>query len=86
LIGLAIGGWFAFVFVRTASREVCGNDPFLRAAKFGALAGIVAVAVHSLVDFGLHITINAMVSTVLLAIVVMSGVGLKDESHPFGVR
>lgn len=79
LIGLAIGIWFAFVFVRAARREVCGNDPYLRAVKFGALAGIVAVAVHSLVDFGLHISINALVFTVLLAIVVISAVGLQDE-------
>ena len=56
-------------FVRTTLKEVHRNDRYLRAAKFGALAGIVAVAVHSLVDFGLHLTINAAVFTVLLAIV-----------------
>jgi O-antigen ligase len=44
---------------------------FARAATLGALAGILTVAVHSLVDFGLHITINALVFTVLVAIVAL---------------
>jgi O-antigen ligase len=44
---------------------------FARAATIGALVGILTVAVHSLVDFGLHITINAVVFTVLVAIVAM---------------
>jgi O-antigen ligase len=79
LIGLAIGVWFALLFVSMARREVHGNDRYLRAAKFGALAGIVAVAVHSLVDFGLHLTINAALFTVLLAIVMISAGGLSDE-------
>ncbi len=78
LIGLAIGSWFVFAFVRAARRQVWNDDPYLWAAKFGALAGIVAVAVHSLVDFGLHLTINALVFTVLLAIVIISDVGLQD--------
>jgi len=79
LIGLALGAWAAFAFVRTALREVYGNNRYLRAAKFGALAGIVAVAVHSLVDFGLHLTINAAIFVVLITIVMISGDGLKNE-------
>jgi O-antigen ligase len=78
LVGLAIGVWLVFVFVKAVRREVWGNDSFLRAAKFGALAGIVAVAVHSLVDFGLHTTINAIVFTALLAIVVITSGELND--------
>jgi O-antigen ligase len=79
LIGLALGAWAAFAFIRTALREVHENSRYLRAAKFGALAGIVAVAVHSLVDFGLHLTINAAVFVVLITIVVISGDGLPGE-------
>lgn len=45
------------------------HNSFARAATIGALVGILTVAVHSLVDFGLHITINAVVFTVLVAIV-----------------
>jgi O-antigen ligase len=47
------------------------SNSFARAATIGALVGILTVAVHSLVDFGLHITINAAVFTVLIAIVAM---------------
>lgn len=81
LIGLAIGTWLAVVFIRVARRQTHGKNSYLRAAKVGALAGIVAVAIHSLVDFGLHITINAVVFTALLAIVIISDSGLKDEVH-----
>lgn len=45
------------------------SNSFARAATIGALVGILTVAVHSLVDFGLHITINAVVFTVLVAII-----------------
>lgn len=81
IIGVAIGVWFAVALVRTAKRKLsklrssdgaAGSAQFARAATLGALAGILTVAVHSLVDFGLHITINALVFTVLIAIVCMS--------------
>lgn len=78
LIGLALGIWAAFAFVKTALKKVHGDDRFLRAAKFAALAGIVAVAVHSLVDFGLHLVINAAIFTVLISIVFVSAEGFED--------
>jgi O-antigen ligase len=70
LIGLAIGIWFIVVFVRAAYCKVRAADRYLRAVKLGALAGIITVAVHSLVDFGLHIPVNALVCTALVALVV----------------
>ena len=76
LIGLAIGIWFAVAMIRTARQKLGqlrgateNGNSFARAATIGALAGILTVAVHSLVDFGLHITINALMFTVLIAIV-----------------
>jgi O-antigen ligase len=78
VIGLIIGAWFAFALVRTAQKKLAqpqtedrGNS-FTRAVTIGALVGILTVAVHSLVDFGLHITINAVVFTSLVAIVCMN--------------
>lgn len=75
VIGLGIGIWFAIALVRTAQKKLNklraaepGNS-FARAVTVGALAGILPVAVHSLVDFGLHITINAVMFTVMVAIV-----------------
>ena len=79
VIGVAIGLWFALALVKTARRKLnelrsdkagASSASFERAVTLGALAGILTVAIHSLVDFGLHITINAVVFTVLVAIVV----------------
>lgn len=69
LIGVLLGVWFLVEFVRSARRAVRQVGPFQRAAAWGAIAGILAVAIHSLVDFGLHVTINALVVTVLIAMV-----------------
>ena len=68
LVGLALGGWFAvIVFVRTRENMAARNR-FRRAACLGAAIGIAGVAVHSLVDFGLHAIVNALVFTTLIVI------------------
>lgn len=79
VIGLAIGFWFALALIRTAKQKLAelraaSDKPALyqRAVTLGALAGILTVAIHSLVDFGLHITINAVVFTVLVSIVCLA--------------
>jgi O-antigen ligase len=68
VIGVLIGIWFIVEFARSARRTFGTADHFHRAVALGAMAGILAVAVHSLVDFGLHTTINALVFTVLIAV------------------
>jgi O-antigen ligase len=81
IIGLAIGFWFVLALIRTARRKLARlrsadvadtSTSFVRAAALGALTGIMTVAIHSLVDFGLHIPINALIFTVLVAIVAMN--------------
>jgi O-antigen ligase len=78
LIGVAICVWFAVALVRTLLRKLArlrtaaGRGSFTRAATLGALTGILTVGIHSLVDFGLHIPINALIFTVLIAIVAMN--------------
>jgi O-antigen ligase len=68
LIGAAFVVWFIALFLNELiirprqSPEVAGAYPG------GALAGIFAVALHSIVDFGLHVTINALVFIILIAI------------------
>jgi len=59
LIGFAIGVWFAVVVVRMMRKN-------LSAMSFGAVLGLTGVAAHSLVDFGLHIMINAVVFITLI--------------------
>lgn len=68
LIGAALGAWFLFLLIKTFYRQLRAVDRFQRAAALGALVGFSGVAVHSLVDFGLHITINAVVFVVLIVI------------------
>ena len=68
VIGVALVVWFLVVFVRDARRRLRSSDPFYRAACLGALAGMFGVAIHSFVDFGLHITINALVLFCLIVI------------------
>jgi O-antigen ligase len=77
IAGVALLAWFAIVIVRQAGKALSVTDGFQRAVASGAIIGLVGVAVHSLVDFGLHITINALVFVALVAIL-----GLKAITPP----
>jgi O-antigen ligase len=69
LIGAALALWFIIALVlRARARLQRSPDPFRRTACLGALAGLFGVAVHSLVDFGLQITANALICMVLIVI------------------
>ncbi len=69
IIGVALLLWLAIVLVSQARKALNATDGFQRAVASGALIALVGVAVHSIVDFGLHITANALVFVALLAIV-----------------
>jgi O-antigen ligase len=68
LVGVLLFLVFPFLFVRRARARLRGGTAFTRAVSLGALAGLFGVAVHSLVDFGLHITANAFVCAALVAL------------------
>lgn len=68
LIGIVLAGWFVVQFSRYARTQLSARDNFRRAACLGAICGMFGVAVHSFMDFGLHITINALVFAALLVI------------------
>lgn len=78
LIGCALVGWFLVVLVRSARRRLSAPQSFYRAACLGALTGIFGAAIHSFVDFGLHITINALVFCVLIAIVLLKDIAPEN--------
>jgi O-antigen ligase len=68
IVGFAIGLWFAVVVYRRTRENLDSPNRFRRAACLGAAVGIAGVAVHSLVDFGLHMIVNAVVFTTLVVI------------------
>jgi O-antigen ligase len=68
LIGAALVAWFIVALIRRARTRLRSSDSFRRTACLAALAGLFGVAVHSLVDFGLQITINALICTTLIII------------------
>ncbi len=68
IIGAVLGVWFVFIVVRESRNRLHDFDPFRRSVCLGALVGLVGVAIHSLVDFGLHVTVNALVCCVLITI------------------
>ncbi|REJ78527.1 MAG: hypothetical protein DWQ47_03490 [Acidobacteria bacterium] len=81
---LAGGGLLGFLFVaafgalissRIANniRKSEGND---RAVLVGSAAGILAVLIHSFVDFGLHVLVNALAFAALIA---MATAGREDR-------
>jgi len=73
LIGAALGTWFIVALFKLAWERLHTTDSYRRATCLGALAGLFGAAVHSLFDYGLHITINAFVFTVLIAMAVVNG-------------
>ena len=68
LVGLALGVWCAVVVIKRTRENLAAANRFRRAACLGAAIGIAGVAVHSLVDFGLHTIVNALVFTTLIVI------------------
>jgi O-antigen ligase len=68
LIGAALFIWFAVIFVRQAHKQLQSPDRFRRAVALGALTGLFGIAVHSLFDFGLHLTGNALICVALIAL------------------
>lgn len=83
LIGCLLAAWLLLAFFKTARERLRAAEPVQRAVCYGALTGMFGAAVHSLVDFGLHITINALVFTALAAIatVQMPDPGQKPIKH-----
>jgi len=69
LIGGVLLVWFLVAFVKISRKRLLSHYNRERAIKCGALGGLFAVAVHSIFDFGLHITVNTLVCLALITVV-----------------
>jgi O-antigen ligase len=81
ILGAALFIWFAGALIRQARQSVNATKGFQRAVNLGAIIGLGGVGVHSIVDFGLHITINALVFVALLAIISLKTLAVKNRSR-----
>ena len=68
VIGFAIGVWFLVMLVRAVRVNLLRDTGHMRALRLGAVLGIIGVAAHSLIDFGLHILVNAIILLALIMI------------------
>ncbi|HEX8709853.1 MAG TPA: O-antigen ligase family protein [Pyrinomonadaceae bacterium] len=83
IIGVLLLGWFVFDLLKRVRQRLASADPLRRAACFGALIGLFGIAVHSIVDFGLHLSLNMLVC---LALVALATTGACVEEQPEGRR
>ncbi|MET0623683.1 MAG: O-antigen ligase family protein [Pyrinomonadaceae bacterium] len=68
IVCVAPVAWFVVLFVRRVRKCMRTRADYRRTTCLGALLGLHAVALHSFVDFGLHVTANAVVFTALVVI------------------
>lgn len=68
LAGVGLVVWFGFIFIRRARHQLLSAEVQRRAACLGALTGIFGVMAHNVVDFGLHVTTNAVMFIALVVI------------------
>jgi len=67
---IPVAGWILTALFRRGFSKLKNPSRLVRGTTLGALSGIVAILVHSFVDFNLQIPANALLFTVLAAIVV----------------
>jgi O-antigen ligase len=81
VIGVALGIWFVLILIRDARSRLHETDAFRRAVCLGALVGLVGVAIHSLVDFGLHVPVNALICCGLVTLATTKLQSARVESQ-----
>jgi O-antigen ligase len=69
LIGVTLLGLFVAAALACAVvAQLRRHDPMLRGTAFGVVMGVIAIGIHSTVDFNLQIPANAFIFTILLAL------------------
>jgi putative inorganic carbon (HCO3(-)) transporter len=82
LIGAVLGIWFFFGVCNTLAARIQSDAGFTLAARWGAIIALFGVAIHSLVEFGLHIVGNSAVFIALLAISLVNVRPQGDGGQP----
>lgn len=80
-VGFALFAWFVVAIIVRGVRELRHTtDAFGRASRVGAFVGLSGIAVHSFVEFGLHMTVNALAAIVLIAIICTRAKDVRDQA------
>ena len=66
---IAVMLWMIVALYRKGFKKIQNPSRLVRGITIGALSGITAILVHSIGDFNLHIPANALLFTVLVALV-----------------
>jgi O-antigen ligase len=85
VIGVAFGIWLVLILIRNVRSSLHETDAFRRAVCLGALVGLIGVAIHSLVDFGLHVTVNSLICCGLVALATTKIQSEKVESQSLAI-
>jgi len=78
---LVIVAWMAVALYLHGLHKMKSKSKLTRGVTLGALTGITAILVHSFVDFNLHIPANALLFTVLAALVAAPRVKRVGNSY-----
>ena len=87
LVGVGLVVWFGFIFIKRARHQLLSAEAHRRAACLGALTGICGVMAHNVVDFGLHVTANAVMFIALVVVATRdSGENLNQSGQQFRLQ
>jgi O-antigen ligase len=67
---IVLMGWMIVAFYRKGITKLTNPSRFIRGTTLGAMSGVTAILFFSIYDFNLHIPANAILFTVLCAIIV----------------
>jgi hypothetical protein len=67
-VAIILTAAFLLILLRKVYRSFAAGGQLERAISFGAVTGIAGVLLHSVVDFGLHVYINAIVFVLLIVL------------------
>lgn len=69
--------WMLFRLIKQAQYKLGNNSRLIRGTALGAMAGVLAILVHSVGDFNLHLPANAIIFLLLIAPLARNTKGMK---------